>query len=115
VQQRLDDLVHEARTHPGELGLGAAAPDRGREVDVGRDVEGARLVNARMLESFAFETGDDAPNPIPTKAMMRHIGIDVGQARLPMGIAPDFVERRAPEVLANLQRWRDAFPERPEH
>jgi len=79
------------------------------------DTAGARLVNSRMLESFAFETGDDAPNPIPTKAMMRHIGIDVGQARLPMGIAPDFVERRAPEVLANLQRWRDAFPERPEH
>lgn len=78
------------------------------------DVTGARLVNSRMLESFAFETGDDAPNPIPTKAMMRHVGIAVGQARLPMGPAPDFVERRAPEVLANLQRWRDAFPERPE-
>ena len=76
------------------------------------DVAGARLVNSRMLESFAFETGDDAPNPIPTKAMMRHIGIAVGQARLPMGPAPDFVERRAPEVLANLQRWRDAYPER---
>ena len=78
------------------------------------DVTGARLVNSRMLESFAFETGDDAPNPIPTKAMMRHIGIAVGQARLPMWPAPEFVDRRAPEVLANLQRWRDAFPERPE-
>jgi 4-hydroxy-tetrahydrodipicolinate synthase len=78
------------------------------------DISGARLVNSRMLESFAFETGDDAPNPIPTKAMMRHLGIAVGQARLPMGPAPDFVERRAPEVLANLQRWRDAFPEHPE-
>ncbi len=78
------------------------------------DISGARLVNSRMLESFAFETGDDAPNPIPTKAMMRHIGIAVGQARLPIGDAPDFVERRAPEVLANLQRWRDVFPERPE-
>ena len=76
------------------------------------DIAGARLVNSRMLESFAFETGDDAPNPIPTKAMMRHIGIAVGQARLPMGPAPDFVERRAPEVLANLQRWRDAYPDR---
>ncbi len=76
------------------------------------DVAGARLVNSRMLESFAFETGDDAPNPIPTTAMMRHIGIAVGQARLPIGPAPDFVERRAPEVLANLQRWRDAYPDR---
>ncbi|MDO8362083.1 MAG: 4-hydroxy-tetrahydrodipicolinate synthase [Actinomycetota bacterium] len=77
------------------------------------DLAGARLVNARMLESFAFETGDDAPNPIPTKAMMRHLGFRVGQARLPMGPAPEFVEARAPEVWANLQRWRDAFPQRP--
>ena len=79
------------------------------------DIVGARLVNSRMLESFAFETGDDAPNPIPTKAMMRHLGIAVGQARLPMGPAPEFVDEMAPIVLANLQRWRDAFPERPEH
>jgi 4-hydroxy-tetrahydrodipicolinate synthase len=78
------------------------------------DVVGARLVNSRMLESFAFETGDDAPNPIPTKAMMRHLGIPVGQARLPMGDAPAFVEERAPLVAANLQRWRDAFPHRPD-
>ena len=77
------------------------------------DTEGARLVNSRMLESFAFETGDDAPNPIPTKAMMRYLGIPVGQARLPMGDAPAFVDTRAPEVWANLQRWRDAFPDRP--
>src|SRR4029079_19218598 len=26
------------------------------------DIAGARLVNSRLLESFAFETGDDAPN-----------------------------------------------------
>jgi 4-hydroxy-tetrahydrodipicolinate synthase len=77
------------------------------------DTEGARLVNSRMIESFAFETGDEAPNPIPTKAMMRHLGLAVGQARLPMGDAPQFVEDRAPEVWANLQRWRDAFPDRP--
>jgi 4-hydroxy-tetrahydrodipicolinate synthase len=79
------------------------------------DTVGARLVNSRMLESFAFETGDDAPNPIPTKAMMRHLGLAVGQARLPMGPAPAYVDERAPQVLENLQRWRDAFPERPEH
>ena len=79
------------------------------------DTAGARLVNSRMLESFAFETGDDAPNPIPTKAMMRHLGFKVGQARLPMGPAPAFVDPQAVEVWANLQRWRDAFPDRPSH
>jgi hypothetical protein len=30
-----------------------------------------------------------------------------------MGDAPAFVEERAPQVLANLARWRDAFPHRP--
>lgn len=77
------------------------------------DTVGARTVNARMLESFAFETGDDAPNPIPSKAMMRHLGIPVGQARLPMGDAPDFVEQRVSQVWDNLQRWRDQFPLQP--
>jgi 4-hydroxy-tetrahydrodipicolinate synthase len=84
------------------------APDHQEMFDLwGKgDVVGARAVNARMLESFAFETGDDAPNPIPTKAMMRHLGFNVGQARLPMGPAPAFVEERAPQVWANLQARR---------
>ena len=34
-----------------------------------------REVNARLLESFAFETSDVAPNPIPAKAMMRVLGL----------------------------------------
>lgn len=101
----------------GSVGVAThwTAPDHQEMFDLWEkgDVAGARLVNARMLESFAFETGEDAPNPIPTKAMMRHLGIPVGQARLPMGDAPDFVVARAPEVLGNLQRWRDAFPDRP--
>jgi 4-hydroxy-tetrahydrodipicolinate synthase len=92
-----------------------SAPDHQQMFDLWEkgDVVGARLVNSRLLPSFAFETGDDAPNPLPTKAMLRHLGIPVGQARLPMGPAPEFVERRAPEVWADLQRWRDAFPQRP--
>jgi 4-hydroxy-tetrahydrodipicolinate synthase len=77
------------------------------------DLEGARLVNARMLESFAFETGDEAPNPLPSKAMLRTFGMKVGQARLPMGDAPDWLEPRAREVWANLLLWREAFPARP--
>ena len=60
------------------------------------DVAGARLVNARMLESFAFETGDEAPNPLPTKAVLRHLGLPVGQARLPMGRRPRVGRRTGP-------------------
>jgi 4-hydroxy-tetrahydrodipicolinate synthase len=84
------------------------APDHQEMFDLWEkgDVVGARAVNARLLESFAFETGDDAPNPIPTKAMMRHLGFAVGQARLPMGPAPAFVEERAPQVWADLQARR---------
>ncbi len=70
------------------------------------DVARARAVNRRMLESFSFETGDLAPNPIPTKAMMRTHGWAVGECRLPLGAAPDWVEPRAREVWANLEAAR---------
>lgn len=70
------------------------------------DVVAARAANARMLESFSFETGDEAPNPIPTKAMMRSLGWNVGQCRLPVGDAPDWVDSRAREVWANLEAAR---------
>ncbi len=91
------------------------APDHQEMFDcwAAGDVDGARRVNARMLESFSFETGDDAPNPIPSKAMMRHLGFKVGQARLPMGPAPQFVEDRAPQVIANLRAARDQSARRP--
>ena len=70
------------------------------------DVAGARAVNARMLESFAYVTGDEAPNPLPTKAMLRHLGLPAGPARLPMGVDPEWLPARAAEVWANLERNR---------
>jgi 4-hydroxy-tetrahydrodipicolinate synthase len=66
------------------------------------DTDGARRVNARLLESWAFETGDEAPNPIPAKTMLREMGLAVGECRLPMGPTPDGLAARAREVLANL-------------
>jgi 4-hydroxy-tetrahydrodipicolinate synthase len=67
------------------------------------DVERARLVNERLLGSYEFETGDAAPNPIPAKAMMRVLGLAVGECRLPMGSAPPGLEDRAREVLHDLR------------
>ncbi len=64
----------------------------------------ARAINARLLESFAFETSDLTPNPIPTKAMLRVLGLPAGQCRLPMGQAPAGLEDRARQVLRNLGR-----------
>ena len=66
------------------------------------DTAGARAVNARLVESFSFETGDDNPNPLPTKAMMNHLGLDVGDARLPMGPPPAGLAERAAQVMKNL-------------
>jgi len=72
------------------------------------DVVGARKVNARLLESFAYETGDENPNPLPSKVMMNVLGLDVGEARLPMGPPPAGLEERARKVLDNLRAARAA-------
>lgn len=62
------------------------------------DLTGARHHHRALLPSFAFETGDDAPNPLPTKAMMRVLGHRVGQCRPPMGPAPAGLEDEARRV-----------------
>ena len=68
------------------------------------NVAGATEINARLLASYAYETGDDAPNPIPTKVMLDVMGLGVGQCRLPMGPPPDGLADRARAVLAGLGR-----------
>ncbi len=62
----------------------------------------ATAINQRMLPSFAFETGDHTPNPIPSKAMMRTLGFEVGQCRLPLGDAPAGLEDEARRIYAEL-------------
>ena len=64
----------------------------------------AQKINAKLLESFDFESGDDAPNPVPTKAMLRTIGLRVGEPRLPMGPTPEGLEDRARDVYARLKK-----------
>jgi 4-hydroxy-tetrahydrodipicolinate synthase len=66
------------------------------------DNAAARRVNARLLESYAFETGDDAPNPMPSKAMLRHLGQPAGRCRPPLGPDPEWLESRAAEVYSRL-------------
>jgi 4-hydroxy-tetrahydrodipicolinate synthase len=72
------------------------------------DTAGARRVNARLLESFMYETGDENPNPLPSKVMMNLLGLEVGEARLPMGPPPAGLEDRAKKVLENLRAARAA-------
>jgi 4-hydroxy-tetrahydrodipicolinate synthase len=63
------------------------------------DVETARLINARLLESWSFQSTDDTPSPLPTKAVMRALGLRVGDARPPMGPSPAGLDERARAVV----------------
>ncbi|HET6810486.1 MAG TPA: 4-hydroxy-tetrahydrodipicolinate synthase [Acidimicrobiales bacterium] len=65
-------------------------------------VDEARRLNARLIPSHAFQTGDLAPNPVPTKAMLRVLGLPGGQCRLPLGPAPEGLEDTARKVLEGL-------------
>lgn len=67
------------------------------------DVDRARAINARLIESYLFETGDLNPNPQPSKAMMRTLGHNVGFCRPPMDQEPASLEDRARQVWANLR------------
>lgn len=85
-----------------------SAPEHRRMMDAffsGNVVE-ARRINAALLESYAFETGEEAPNPLPSKEMMKLHGFAVGDARLPMGAAPEWVAERARVVKANIELFR---------
>ncbi len=66
------------------------------------DIVRAQQLNARMIESYEFETGDLNPNPVPTKAMLRAIGQPAGPCRPPMGFGPDDLEERALAVHRRL-------------
>ena len=85
-----------------------SAPEHRRLMDAffAGNVAEATRINAALLESFGYETGEEAPNPLPSKEMMKLHGFAVGDARLPMGPAPEWVSERAATVKANLQAFR---------
>jgi 4-hydroxy-tetrahydrodipicolinate synthase len=68
------------------------------------DVAEAIRINQGLLASWDFETGDLRPNPIPTKTMLRVLGLPGGTCRLPMGPEPAGLENLARKVLSNLGR-----------
>ncbi len=68
------------------------------------DTDGARTSNARLFESYDFETSEAFPNPLPAKAACRALGLPAGQCRLPLGAAPPDLDERARTVIANLGR-----------
>ena len=66
------------------------------------DFDAARRINAGLIASYDYESGDDAPNPIPTKTLLRVLGLKVGDCRPPMGPAPDGLADSARQVLKDL-------------
>ena len=72
------------------------------------DTVGAIALNARLQESWEFQTSDAGPNPVPTKAMMRALGLPSGECRLPMGPTPDGLVEQAKRVWSHLHLR--AFP-----
>jgi 4-hydroxy-tetrahydrodipicolinate synthase len=75
------------------------------------DTLAATALNARLRESWEFQTSDAAPNPVPTKAMMRALGLPAGECRLPMGPTPAGLVDQARQVWSNLHLR--AFPAAP--
>ncbi len=66
------------------------------------DLDAARTVNDQLIPSYDFENGDLAPNPVPTKAMLRVLGHPVGECRLPMGPTPDGLDDEARRLASDL-------------
>ncbi|HEX2384641.1 MAG TPA: 4-hydroxy-tetrahydrodipicolinate synthase [Acidimicrobiales bacterium] len=82
-----------------------AAPEFGEMIaafDKG-DVVEARKINAQLLESCAYENSETCVFSQAAKAMMRTLGVPVGECRLPLGPAPAGTEDRAREVYAHLR------------
>lgn len=67
------------------------------------DVERAREVNARLLDSFDFSNTDQSPYSVSAKAMMRTLGLAVGECRLPNGPTPPGVEDQARKIYERLR------------
>lgn len=66
------------------------------------EVETARWLNARLIESYEFESSDAHPNPVPAKAACRALGLPAGQCRLPLGAAAPELDGQARLVISRL-------------
>jgi 4-hydroxy-tetrahydrodipicolinate synthase len=67
----------------------------------------ARRLNELIAASCVFEGSETYPNPVPTKAAMRAIGLRVGQCRLPHGASDAALEVAAGEIVTALRATRD--------
>jgi 4-hydroxy-tetrahydrodipicolinate synthase len=66
------------------------------------DLREAIAINARLIESFEFANSDAWVFSMSIKAMLRELGQDVGDCRLPLPPAPDEVRARARALAKRL-------------
>ena len=72
------------------------------------DIAAAQQANRDMLASFDYESRPDAPNPTPTKLLLRLLGQAVGHCRPPLDHEPPHLGAHAKAVLATCEVGRDA-------
>jgi 4-hydroxy-tetrahydrodipicolinate synthase len=102
-----DDIMTLPLLAVGAVGVVSVAahwvgPQFGRVI---RDFRSGALAaaiagHAELLDSFDFEASGDYPNPLPAKAMLRALGLPVGQCRLPMGASTPELDAHAAKILA---------------
>ena len=64
------------------------------------DLAEAIAGNAKLLDAIDFQSGEEYPNPLPAKAILRAMGLRVGQCRLPMGQSTPELDAQAAKILA---------------
>jgi 4-hydroxy-tetrahydrodipicolinate synthase len=102
-----DDVMTLPLMAVGAVGVISVAahwigPQFRRVVDafIAGDLAAAVAGNAELLDSFDFESSEEFPNPLPAKAMLRALGLHVGQCRLPMGASTPELDTQAQKILA---------------
>jgi len=73
---------------------------------VAGDWSDAQSINEVLAASCVFESSETHPNPMPSKAMMRLLGLAVGECRLPHARGDAALDARASDVLAQLRFTR---------
>lgn len=66
------------------------------------DHAAATAHQAPLLESFAFMSSERWPNPLPAKAVLRAVGLAVGQCRLPLGPSDSELDAAARTIAAGF-------------
>jgi 4-hydroxy-tetrahydrodipicolinate synthase len=85
-----------------------ASPEFVRMVDAveNNDWDQARAIAEVLRPSCAFESTEQYPNPMPSKAALRFLGLAAGECRLPHAPSDELLNERASEIVGALRATR---------